>query len=61
MSNFILELAQISIEYLRHIGVSWSNMLFWGHFEADLSSRLEIMLNYDINFTIDIPDSIPIE
>ena len=26
-----------------------------------MSSRLEIMLNYDINFAMDIPDSIPIE
>ena len=61
MSNFIVELAQIIIGYLRHTGVSCSNMLFWGHFEADLSSTLEIMLNYDINFTMDIPDSTPIE
>ena len=36
-------------------------MRFWDHLEADLSSRLEIMLNYDINFTTDIPDSITIE
>ena len=36
-------------------------MRFWDHLEADLSSRLDIMLNYDINFTMDIPDSIPIE
>ena len=36
-------------------------MRFWDHLEADLSSRLDIMLNYDINFTVDIPDSISID
>ncbi len=36
-------------------------MLLWDHFEAVLSSRLEIMLNYDINFTLVIPDSTTIE
>ena len=61
MGNFIYELAQISIGYLCHTGESCSNMVFWDHLEADLSSRPEIMLKYDIDFTMDIPDSIPIE
>ena len=36
-------------------------MLFWDHLEADFSCSPEKVLIYDIDFTMDIPDSTPIE